>query len=421
VLRPQIYNDGVRTAVLLPILIAAAYAQDTGAIHGRVLIGDKPWAGAVVTAYSATSKEFFTRTATTGADGRYRFEGLPVAEYVLAVGPVRKKPKRRWPQDVGEAIGDYFRALVERTREEAVVAVRLSAEDHPHRVRVLKGTVARHDIRLPREVPVVGMVTWKGKPVVGAAVQFVALNRKGRASWSVGGPKQPPRTDREGVFKAGLPAGKYALIIEIGKREVLVRTREVAGAETRLPIVLGTHTIRVKIEDSRGRPIRKAEFGAFQLGDKDAWGWGVRTRDMTEEFSKDGAYELSYIVAGRWKVYANVHSAHVTETVDVGPATPNPQVVLCLPPTGPLIVRAVDKQGRPVKGVQIRVVHPSGMPGYSFPTNEKGEMRRELRAETWQVGRAARFGLGFEGEPLSIEVKPHAETVVEFTVEREKR
>jgi hypothetical protein len=137
--------------------------------------------------------------------------------------------------------------------------------------------------------------------------------------------------------------------------------------------------------------------------------------------SQNGVYELPYVVSGRWSVYTNVHSAHVSKLVEVGPVTPQPLVVLRLPPTGTLVVRAVDRQGRPVEGVHIRVVHPSGVPGYGFPTDEKGEMRRELRAEVWHVGRSARRGLGFEGKPLSIQVKPHAETVVEFTVEREER
>jgi hypothetical protein len=259
-----------------------------------------------------------------------------------------------------------------------------------------------------------------GKPVVGAAVRFVPLNRRGRATWSRGRDKVEPRTDEEGWFDAGaIPAGRYALIIGVGAREVLAGERDIAGTEVRLPIGLGSHTIRVKVEDAQGKPVRKAEFGAYELGRPGGWGPCVRTRDMREEASRTGVYEIPYVGTGRWKVNVDARHARGTGTVDVGPATPEPLVVVRLPPTGVLVVRAVDGQGRPVENVQIQVDHPSGRPSYSYPTDEKGEMRLDLPAETWKVGRAARRSFGFEGKPREIEVEAHAETVVEFTVRRE--
>ena len=58
---------------------------------------------------------------------------------------------------------------------------------------------------------------------------------------------------------------------------------------------------------------------------------------------------------------------------------------------------------------------------YGYETEENGEMRLQLPAETWQVGRAAGIVLGFEGKPLPIKLKAHGETVVEFTVVRKER
>lgn len=417
-----LYWVEVRTAAWLLALAGLLLAQETGTIEGRVLKGDgKPWAGAQVVAFGVSEKEVSRHITETGAEGGFRFEGLKPGRYVLSVRP-KPKPKKRAGRDLESVLGEAIGKAIKEELFEGLekVLAKKNADGAAHVVELKAGAVVRHDIRLPPEVPVDGKVIWMGKPVVGAVVRFVPLNKRGRPSWSRGRRKVEPRTDREGWFDAGrIPAGDYALIIKIGSREVLPGSQDVAGTEAHLPIVLGSHTIRIKIEDSRGQPVRKAEFGAFEIGQHGNWGWGVRTRDMREEASRTGIYELPYIVAGRWHAYTNVASAHVAEMVEVGPTAPEPLVVLRLPPTGTLVVRAVDPQGRPVRNVHIRIVHPSGIPGYGFPTDEKGEMRRELRAEVWHVGRTARMGLGFEGQPLEIKVKAHAETVVEFTVRRE--
>lgn len=77
-------------------------------------------------------------------------------------------------------------------------------------------------------------------------------------------------------------------------------------------------------------------------------------------------------------------------------------------------MQTVDAAGKPVPNVQVLVQDPSGCPSYNYPTNDAGELRRELSAREWQVGVAE--GLGWKGEPKTVEVLPDRENVVELVV-----
>lgn len=73
---------GLTAAVLVLLLVPAAFAQTTGRVDG-IVMDDKeaPLPGVTVTIKSSSLQG--DRVAVTGADGKFRFVGLPVGDYSL--------------------------------------------------------------------------------------------------------------------------------------------------------------------------------------------------------------------------------------------------------------------------------------------------------------------------------------------------
>jgi hypothetical protein len=282
-------------------------------------------------------------------------------------------------------------------------------------VTVAAGAVARHDVRLPRRVRVEGRVTQGVRPLAGAEIEIYPIAAQ-QGSWRIIQGEDWPRSDATGAFAIdGVMEGRYAVLCSIGEFTVLSGTVDRAReAPVRVPLELGTYAVRVKVVDAGGKPLTAAEPEVWRQGGAD-WEDCVRSRDMEELRRADGVYVLPYVKPGRWCVQVNAGDAHAEGgPVEVGPASPEPLVVVRLEPRGTLVVRVVDRQGRPAAGVQIRIEHPTGTPGYSYPTDGKGEHRRDLTAQAWRVGLADRPG--WLGEPLSVEVKADQENVVELVV-----
>ncbi len=405
----------MRVASVLVLLLGVASAEETGTLHGRVLKADgKPWVGSAVTAYSVTSKEPFHRTTKTDVKGEFRFERLPVGKYVLAAGAEPKKRKK--PQDdLGRVVEELLEPLFGGIAD---TVMRANADGHPHLVTVQNDRTVRHDIRLPKRVPITLALTRRGRPFPNAEVQLVGLNKKGKASWTVSvGKRRRPRTDAEGIVRfEAVPEGRYAVSVVSGRWEVGCGTVEVAGSESpTFSIKLGLYSVRVRVVDGQGKPVTKAGLGIVRL-QKGPWGGGVRPKDMEEASSANGVYTVPYLHEGRHTAYVNAKSAHVSvRDIDVGPDSPNPEVVLRLPATGTLIVKAVDANGNPVEGVDIRVTDRSEIPGYMYTTNREGEIRPlELTAKTWLVGLTDI--LDWKGKPQEVEVQPFTETRVKVKV-----
>jgi acetyl esterase/lipase len=78
---PEANVAGYLLARQLNSLQSPSLAEPTGAIEGRIVTNGRPVAGAVALVAERTGR---AHTARTDADGRYRIEGVPPDEYVVA-------------------------------------------------------------------------------------------------------------------------------------------------------------------------------------------------------------------------------------------------------------------------------------------------------------------------------------------------
>ncbi len=401
----------MRAALLLLLAVAVARAGDTGVIEGRVLDPDGNGVeGATVTAYCVSTEEPLDEvSAKTDKLGAFRFEGLAAGKYILALPPKREEKKKgTMEEEIAKAIfGDAFKKL-------GHTLLVKNAPGHPHLVEVEAGKTATHDIRIPREIPVTLVFTRGGKPYRGAEVSLSRLNLRGDASWSVSvGGRKPPRTDGEGrVSFDAVPEGRYAVHAEVGDWSVGCGTVAVEGTEAlTLPVAVGDREIRIRVLDSRGSPVKKAEPGAAGPGE-----WvGVQRKAFTEDMeSQDGVYRIPYIREGRYEAYLNTGTVHAcSDPIEIVANAADPEVVLTLPPTGRIVVRVVDASGKPLKSY-VTLQHPSGTPSWGEETDRKGVIAFDY------VGTGAwRLGLRDEGNrdfavARDVEVEESKETAVEL-------
>jgi protocatechuate 3,4-dioxygenase beta subunit len=400
----------MRVPVLLLLCASLAVADGAGAIEGTLLHADgSPWAGAQVVAYRVGAKESLRKVAETDAKGRYRFVGLPPGRYTLAYGP-KPKPKPKDPFD------DLFKGLVDDSLRAAMAAMQ-----RPGNVfAVAAGQTVRRDIRLPQRAPVEVVVTCRGRPVRGAAVEVFRVDEKNRAGWTATvGERRDPRTDARGVASLGeVEAGRYVVKLDVGNWSVFAGVHVVKGTEVhRFPVALGEHAVRVKVLDGAGKPVDKACVGVSWDGGP-TWDF-VRSRDMEQLPGKGGLFRVPYVRPGRISVGINAKDDATggAEGIEVGPDNPDPEVTVRLDPTAPLVVRVVDARGKPVPGVQVCVANADsddGAPSFSYPVGRRGELRLQLTLHRWRA-RIDDFDHG-EGEWKIVEPNGNDERIVVLTL-----
>lgn len=402
----------MRAALLLLLAVAAARAGDAGAIEGRVLDADgKGVEAATVTAHCVSTEEPVEVSAKTDRLGAFRFEGLAAGQYILSLPPPQEERKKKgtMEEEIAEAI---FGATLRKVAHDLL---RKNAAGHPHLVVVEAGRTAAHEFRIPRQLKVTLVFSLGGKPLPGAEVSLSRLDRRGDASWSVSvGRRGPPRTDALGsVALDAVPEGRYAVHAEIGDWSVGCGTVEVQGTEPlRFPIALGAREIRLRVLDSRGNPVKKAEPGAAGPGD-----WvGVMRKAFTDDMeSQEGVYRIPYVGEGRYEAYLNTGTVHgAAEPVEILPNTADPEVVARIPPAGRIVVRVVDASGKPLEG-HVTLQHPSGTPSWGEETDRKGVFAFDyVGTGAWRVGLRGEDNVDFavardvtveEGKETAVELK----------------
>jgi RNA polymerase sigma-70 factor (ECF subfamily) len=381
-----------------------------GVLHGRVLVGDTPLAGAVVIVGPLTGKGFFKASARTDEDGSYRIDGLPAGDYLIELLEWVEPRTRKKLEGLGGIVPADMAPLLLRT-------AKTLPESSPRRVHVAAGASVQRDLRSPRRVRVVGTVSHRGKRLPGIEVDLVPAKGNSTAGW------RRARTGTDGVLRLKpLAPGDYHVSCEVRDIEVRLGVHEIGDQDpARLDLALGPYTVRLRVADAEGRPVEKANVEIWKEGE--AYNVGVRTFDA---FGRKGVYTMPYVAEGRFGAHVDWNDAEgrsfsVAERRNfvVGPANPGPEVDLRLSPMGTLLVRAVDTAGRPLKGVEIWIQYPSS-PRYvcPYPTDRNGELRMRLTARTWHVhvgGEQERWP-AFKGRPRAIDVRPGEVTRVEFVV-----
>ena len=341
VLGARIYTGRVRVAVALIILAAIAQAQETGTLHGVVLDPDgKPLAGRTISAHCVSTENPLSHTVKTNKRGVFRFEKLPAGSYILELGE-RRPPADKDAGSLGAAVAEQvLRTLANAMR-------RANAKGHPHLVKVKPSREVRHDIRVPRRLPVTVVLQRNGEPVRGAVVHLNLLNDKDDTMWtaSVGRAGRRPRTGRAGaVTFPSVPEGRYWVFLDSDGWQVSCGVHAIRGKDpVRISLTLGRYAVRIRVLDARGNPVTTAEPG---LASETHW-FSVAPSDFVELRSPTGVYTIPYVQEGRYRPFVNVGWSHTSApTLTVGPKTPTPTVELRLPATGQLVVRVVDRHGR---------------------------------------------------------------------------
>ncbi len=159
--------------------------KGTASISGRVTVGDKAASGILITALAGTNQQTGAGKATTDADGRYRFDGLPMGQFTVApVAPVYVLP--------GNSMFGPGK-VVNLISGEAVEGI---------------------DFKLARGGVVTGRVTdADGRPVIEEGISLTPIDESGaplRQQYSWYSNYQMYVTDDRGVYRIyGLAAGRY--------------------------------------------------------------------------------------------------------------------------------------------------------------------------------------------------------------------
>ena len=135
-----------------------------------------------------------------------------------------------------------------------------------------------------------------------------------------------------------------------------------------------------------GKPVPKAQV-TVSWGRED-WDF-VRSRDMKDAPGDNGVYRVPYVRAGRFSVWVNGPggSLGACDNVEVGPKNPEPEAVVTLD-LAVLTIRVVDAKANPVPGVDVRIENADdekGMPGFTDPTNHRGEVWWSVEVHRWRV------------------------------------
>jgi len=399
---------------VLLLAVGVARAGGAGAVEGHVVDADGNAAkGVTVTAHCVSTSEWVEVAVRTDESGAFRLEGLAAGRYVLMLTHEVEKPKLpggaagEFAKALGDAVGEVFR----KATHDMLVK---SAEKNPHRVDVEAGKTAVHDFRLARQLAVTLVLPRDGEPCAGAEVRLYPLEIRGETIPRRSAERSRPRTDAKGSISFDAVAeGIYAVIVEIGDWCVDCGRVTVEGTgPLRLPVVLGSHEIRLRVVDSKGNPVKKAEPGA---AGPEEW-VGVQRKAFADDIeSKDGVYRIPYVGEGRYQAYLNTGTVYAAASpVEILPGSGDPDVLAKIPPTGRVVVRVLDAAGKPVRKAHVSLEHPSGTPAWGQEVRRNGEIAFDyVGTGPWRVG------LQGEGSELTdvrdITVEESKEVVVELT------
>ncbi|MCA9317280.1 MAG: carboxypeptidase regulatory-like domain-containing protein [Planctomycetes bacterium] len=273
---------------------------------GRALDGDvsehgseAPVVGAVVRAFDPIAEGPYAievgTPATTGPGGQFRIEGLPDVPGLLLVAtkepwrPGRAYFQDSWPEALHLRMGGAFRI-----------------EGH---------------VTTPRGDPAVDVAVWLlPARIVGAVANRLPWFSVPRASevWAIG--REPTVLGPEGAYAfEGVDPEEPWIVLVAREHTVLVRSKTFTldpdATAKRVDLVLpAPATVRVRIEDDEGTPIRGVPInlmsprGRHPIPDREALPF------------EDGATVFHDVAPGRWEVQAFPEgSRSLHEDVDVGP------------------------------------------------------------------------------------------------------
>jgi len=276
-------------------------------VSGRVLLGDKPIAGATVTAV----QDGETFEATAGPDGRYRLEGLSAGPISLGVRASGFAPSEREALAPTEGLDVTLRRLVR-----------------------LQGTVK----------------TGKGQPLAGTAVHV-----GGSGLW----PPRAIQADDSGRYEIDVVEGVYELRAEApGMVSELVEGVDVVAPGARQDLTLvPAAPLKGSVRSQDGKPVAGAvvRLGAAALG-------ALGRRALSDA---SGAFQLGPLPEGAYRV--EVAAAGFLPAT-LGPVTvrpPKPGWVHATLSRGASVSgKVVDTRGFGLAGarIQVRIVGEDGLP-----------------------------------------------------------
>ena len=276
------------------------------------------------------------RWATSGPDGRFRIGGLASGTYVVSV---------MQPRD-GASARPWERAGVAAGTKDLDVAMEAAAQ--------ISGRV----------------VDPAGHPVAGWSVQALSET----------GDRYTPsdRTKADGTFTVrGLNAGSYALVANLqGDAKFLpCRVTGVAAGASGVEIKLSAgETIRGRLVDASGAPVRAALLRADELQTADPW---TRSSDTPAVYTEaTGAFAFERVPPGRYRIvqvieantFGGVRPLRGGEDVASG-AT---DVRLVAGADATITGTVVDEEGRPVADAAVTATPVGGGPRCGATTDAKG-------------------------------------------------
>jgi len=190
------YQSLILAGAMLACTAAAALGQApdpkskaTGAVSGRVTVGDKPASGILITAGSVNQPASGGR-ATSDADGNYRINGLPVGQImVMPAAPLYILPNNNPMLGPGKTLNLAL--------GEAVDGI---------------------DFKLTRGAVITGRVTdADGRPLIEERITLLPVDENGapaRQQFSRFSNYQMYQTDDRGIYRMyGVPAGRYKVSV----------------------------------------------------------------------------------------------------------------------------------------------------------------------------------------------------------------
>jgi protocatechuate 3,4-dioxygenase beta subunit len=303
-----------------------------GSLEGSVYDGDgAPLPGAVVRSENWPGQ----RETFADAAGRYRLDGLPPGERLIA--------KVNGPG----TLEGYETALV----------------------RIEAGRSATHDFGVGTRL--YGMVTFAGRPASGAALTFTSEQP---AAGSGGRPSRSVRAAESGLYEArGLSAGAYGVVVRWENRRAgwRVVVGEVVGGQ-RADIDLPDLYLAGRVVDAVTRAPLRGRVHAVRKEATAGGSSGVFSRDgevieystyprSVEETDAQGRFRLQMMEPGPHVISAFVDGYRLEEPLELEVTASRDDIVLPVAPAIEVVVRATDAaSGRNIEEMECVFVFRDG-------------------------------------------------------------